>query len=278
MEVLYERCCGIDVHKSSVAACILLEQKHKPRKHLRRFGCTTRDLRELAEWLRSFEVRYVAMESTGFYWKPVWNMLEEHFHMVLANAQHIKAVPGRKTDMMDCQWIAELLRHGLLRQLCSVAGDPRPAGSDANQSHALAGAVQDQQPHPEAVGERQHQACQHRDPHHGQERASDAGRYRQRRGPVQSDWPVSRWASCAAKSRNSNWRSKAASVITTGSCWIACFASIASSKPRSRLSTPDWSSSGNNIRNWSTRWPAGSRCPVSSGWQPGVWLPRSDRT
>ncbi len=115
MEVLYERCCGIDVHKSSVAVCILLEQKHKPQKHLRRFGCTTRDLRELAEWLRSFGVRHVAMESTGVYWKPVWNVLEEHFHMVLANAQHIKAVPGRKTDMMDCQWIAELLRHGLLR-------------------------------------------------------------------------------------------------------------------------------------------------------------------
>ncbi len=115
MEVLYERCCGIDVHKSSVAACILLERGHKPQKHLRRFGCTTRDLRELAEWLRSFGVRHVAMESTGVYWKPVWNVLEEHFHMVLANAQHIKAVPGRKTDMMDCQWIGELLRHGLLR-------------------------------------------------------------------------------------------------------------------------------------------------------------------
>jgi transposase len=118
MEVLYERCCGIDVHKSSVAACILLERGHKAQKHLRRFGCTTRDLRELAEWLRSFNVRHVAMESTGVYWKPVWNVLEEHFHMVLANAQHIRAVPGRKTDMMDCQWIAELLRHGLLRGSC----------------------------------------------------------------------------------------------------------------------------------------------------------------
>ena len=94
MEVLYERCCGIDVHKSSVAACILLERGHKPQKHLRRFGCTTRDLRELAAWLRSFDVRHVAMESTGVYWKPVWNVLEEHFHMVLANAQHIKAVPA----------------------------------------------------------------------------------------------------------------------------------------------------------------------------------------
>src|SRR6266851_3177895 len=107
MEVLYESCCGLDVHKSSIAACILLEQKRKPEKHLRRFGCTTRDLLDLAEWLRSFGVQQVAMESTGVYWKPVWYVLEEHFQMVLANAQHIKAVPGRKTDMMDCQWIAE---------------------------------------------------------------------------------------------------------------------------------------------------------------------------
>ncbi|WP_084080680.1 IS110 family transposase [Edaphobacter aggregans] len=126
MEVLYERCCGIDVHRSSIAACILLEQKHKPQKHLRRFSCTTRDLQELAEWLRSFDVRHVAMESTGVYWKPVWNMLEEHFHMVLANAQHIKAVPGRKTGMMDCQWIGELLRHGLLRG--SYVGMQEPLG------------------------------------------------------------------------------------------------------------------------------------------------------
>jgi transposase len=115
MEVLYERCCGLDVHKSSITACVLLEQGHKPLKHLQRFGCTTRDLPELVRWLKSFGVQDVAMESTGVYWKPVWNVLEEHFQMVLANAQHIKAVPGRKTDMKDCQWIAELLRHGLLR-------------------------------------------------------------------------------------------------------------------------------------------------------------------
>jgi transposase len=93
MEVLYERCCGIDVHKSSVAACILLEQGHKPQKHLCRFGCTTRDLLELADWLRSFDVRHVAMESTGVYWKPVWNVLEEHFHMVFANAQAHQSGP-----------------------------------------------------------------------------------------------------------------------------------------------------------------------------------------
>jgi transposase len=115
MEVLYERCCGLDVHKSSITACVLLDPGHKPQKHLQRFGCTTRDLVDLVRWLKSFGIQQVAMESTGVYWKPVWNVLEEHFQMVLANAQHIKAVPGRKTDMKDCQWIAELLKHGLLR-------------------------------------------------------------------------------------------------------------------------------------------------------------------
>jgi hypothetical protein len=74
MEVRYESCCGLDVHKSSIAACILLEHKRKPEKHLRRFGCTTRDLLDLAEWFRSFGIQHVAMESTGVYWKPVWNL------------------------------------------------------------------------------------------------------------------------------------------------------------------------------------------------------------
>jgi transposase len=115
MEALYSRCCGLDVHKSSITACVLLEQSQKRGKHIRRFGCTTRELRELVTWLRELGVEHVAMESTGVYWKPVWNTLESNFHVVLANAQHIKAVPGRKTDTKDCQWIAELLQHGLLR-------------------------------------------------------------------------------------------------------------------------------------------------------------------
>lgn len=98
MEVLYPRCCGLDVHKSSITACVLLEQSHKPLKYIRRFGCTTRELRELVAWLHELGVEHVAMESTGVYWKPVWNVLEGHCQIVLANAQHIKAVPGRKTD------------------------------------------------------------------------------------------------------------------------------------------------------------------------------------
>jgi transposase len=88
MEALYSRCCGLDVHKSSITACVLLGPQ-KRSKHIRRFGCTTRELGELVTWLRELGVEHVAMESTGVYWKPVWNVLEANFHIVLANAQHI---------------------------------------------------------------------------------------------------------------------------------------------------------------------------------------------
>jgi transposase len=84
-------------------------------KHQRRFGAMTRDLQELADWLRQFEVTQVAMESSGVYWKPIWNILDGQFAVLLANTQHIKNVPGRKTDQKDAEWIAQLLQHGLLR-------------------------------------------------------------------------------------------------------------------------------------------------------------------
>src|SRR5438034_3341263 len=116
MEVLHACCCGLDVHKKGVTACVLwAEGKGKKRKEKRQFGTMTRDLLALADWLRACGVTHVAMESTGVYWKPVWNVLEGQFEILLVNAQHIKAVPGRKTDVRDCEWIADLLRHGLLR-------------------------------------------------------------------------------------------------------------------------------------------------------------------
>jgi transposase len=116
MHVVYARCCGLDVHKKSITACVLLrDATGQGRQEIRRFETMTRDLLELADWLQSHQVTHVAMESTGVYWKPVWNILEGQFTVVLVNAQHIKAVPGRKTDTKDCQWIAELLQHGLLR-------------------------------------------------------------------------------------------------------------------------------------------------------------------
>jgi len=115
MDVLHQRCCGLDVHKSSISACILLHVSGRVQKHQRRFGAMTQDLHELAHWLKEFEVTQVAMESSGVYWKPVWNILEGQFTVVLVNAQHIKNVPGRKTDQKDAEWIAQLLQHGLLR-------------------------------------------------------------------------------------------------------------------------------------------------------------------
>jgi transposase len=113
MQVVHEVCCGLDVHKKGVTACVLWASGR--RRQTRAFGTFTRELLELGDWLRACGVTHVAMESTGVYWKPVWNLLEGQFEVLLVNAQHIKAVPGRKTDQKDSEWIADLLQHGLLR-------------------------------------------------------------------------------------------------------------------------------------------------------------------
>lgn len=118
MQVVYNRCAGLDVHKKTVVACrIIPDDKAKRgwRKEVRTFGTTTRQLYELSVWLQDGEVTHVAMESTGIYWKPVYNILESDFDVALINARHIKYVPGRKTDVKDAQWIGELLQHGLVR-------------------------------------------------------------------------------------------------------------------------------------------------------------------
>lgn len=116
MDVVYERCCGLDVHKRTVVACVVISQAGgRPQKETRSFGTMTADLLALADWLEQRGVTHVAMESTGVFWKPIWNLLEDRFALLLVNAQHIKQVPGRKTDARDCEWIADLLRHGLLR-------------------------------------------------------------------------------------------------------------------------------------------------------------------
>jgi transposase len=116
MEVVFERCCGLDVHKRTVVACMIVPGPDgKPVKEIRTFGTMTDDLLALIDWLAAHSVTHVAMESTGVYWKPIWNLLEDRFELLLVNAQHIKAVPGRKTDVRDCEWIADLLRHGLLK-------------------------------------------------------------------------------------------------------------------------------------------------------------------
>jgi transposase len=112
MQVLYERCAGLDIHKDSVVACVLVEGRAPV---VERFGTTSEQILALGDWLVAQGVTHAAMESTGVYWKPIWNLLEERVALMLVNAQHIKQVPGRKTDVLDCQWIAQLLRHGLLR-------------------------------------------------------------------------------------------------------------------------------------------------------------------
>jgi transposase len=116
MNVEYPCCCGIDVHKRSVTACVLTPGSGpEPVKATRTFSTMTADLLALADWLAEQAVTHVAMESTGVYWKPVYNLLEDRFTLLLVNAAHIKAVPGRKTDVGDAEWLAQLLRHGLLR-------------------------------------------------------------------------------------------------------------------------------------------------------------------
>lgn len=115
MEVLYPRCAGIDVHKDNVMVCVLRPGPGPdPGKEIRPFGTTTGQLRQLAEWLKQEGVTHAAMESTGVYWKPVFNILESACELILVNARHIRQVPGRKTDKADCAWLASLLRHGLL--------------------------------------------------------------------------------------------------------------------------------------------------------------------
>jgi len=111
MEVIYSRCAALDVHKRSVVAHAITSGQRETRT----FATMTKDLLELKKWLLDLKVTHVAMESAGVYWKPIYNLLEDSFTLLLVNARHIKAVPGRKTDVKDAEWIADLLRHGLLR-------------------------------------------------------------------------------------------------------------------------------------------------------------------
>jgi len=116
MEVLYPRCAGIDVHKDSVVVCVRTrEGAGRVEQQVRTFGTMTRDLLALSDWLAERRVTHAAMKSTGVYWVPVFNILEDSVQVILVNAQHVKKVPGRKTDVKDCQLLAELLQAGLLQ-------------------------------------------------------------------------------------------------------------------------------------------------------------------
>lgn len=114
--VVFERCCGLDIHKKTIVGCLLIRGANGERKQeIRSFSTMTAGLLDLLDWLKSARCSHVAMESTGVYWKPIYNVLEGEMEVMLVNAQHIKAVPGRKTDVKDAEWIASLLQHGLLR-------------------------------------------------------------------------------------------------------------------------------------------------------------------
>jgi transposase len=116
MRVLNERSAGLDVHKKTVVACVMqTDHSGEVNTKIQTFATTTAGLLALSDWLMKYQVTQVAMESTGVYWRPVFNILEGAFNVILVNAQHMKAVPGRKTDAKDSEWLAELLSYGLLK-------------------------------------------------------------------------------------------------------------------------------------------------------------------
>jgi len=175
MEVQHPRCCGLDVHKETVVACVRLAIDGKTVKEVRTFSTTTASLIALSEWLTETKCTHVAMEATGVYWKPVWHILsDEDFELVLANAAHIKNVPGRKTDVKDADWTSDLLAHGLIRP--SFVPDPPTQEMRTllrTRKQLRAGEVK---PHPadtEDARGRQHQTGLGDHGHHGSEWAED---------------------------------------------------------------------------------------------------------
>ena len=116
LRIVHPICCGLDIHKESVSACIIFpDDKGREQSEIEEFGTFTDDLMRLRQWLLAHDCPVVAMESTGIYWRPVHNVLEHHLEVIVVNARHIKNVPGRKTDIADSRWLASLLKHGLLR-------------------------------------------------------------------------------------------------------------------------------------------------------------------
>jgi transposase len=116
MKRMIKRCAGLDVHQATVVACVLIHEGRKsPRSEVRSFGTMTHELQALRDWLAAERVTHVGMESTGVYWRPVYAVLEGHFELIVGNARHMRNVPGRKTDVKDAEWIAELVCCGLVR-------------------------------------------------------------------------------------------------------------------------------------------------------------------
>ena len=163
MQVIIERCAGFDVHQETVVACVLIGAPGEwPRKQVRTFRTMTRDLEALRNWLQELGVTQVGMESTGVYWRPVYAVLEGHFDLIVGNARHIRNVPGRKTDVKDAEWIADLVRHGLIAKSFVPPAPQRELRELLRYRRKLGRAGGRAQPAPEAPGDGQHQAGQRR--------------------------------------------------------------------------------------------------------------------
>lgn len=224
MERQLERCCGLDVHKETVAACVRIGGRAgRATQHVQTFRTTAGDLLVLRDWLAAHAVTHVAMESTGVYWKPVFYALESDFTCLLVNAAHIKQVPGRKTDVRDCVWIAQLLEHVLLR---GSFVPPAPIREIRDLTRYRKALIHDRT----RVANRLHKALE------------DAG---VKLATVASDilgvsgramlqalaqgttdpryWPNWREAACAASCRRSARRWRAAFGSTTPSSWGNCW-------------------------------------------------------
>ena len=168
MDTLYQRVAGLDVHKKTVVACVRVTQPDgSGEEHTRTFGTMTEDLLQLADWLSVASVTHVAMESTGVLWKPIWNLLDGgDWELLLVNAHELKQVPGRKSDVKDSQWIAQLLACGLLRSSFVPETAPQqPAGQQlraaAEQFRPRSSATRSARPDPppSPVGRRAHPLC-----------------------------------------------------------------------------------------------------------------------
>ena len=159
MENVFPCCAGLDVHKQSVEACVRrIEPNSRLHQQTRHWGTMTRDLLAMADWMIAQGVTHVAMESTGVFWKPIYNILESRFTMLLVNARHIKQVPGRKSDVRDCQWIAQLLQYGLLKGSFIPPRSARVARSDPTP-HAVGGGKSTHcEPNSQGFAGYQHQA------------------------------------------------------------------------------------------------------------------------
>lgn len=181
MKTLHKRCAGLDVHKAEVVACVRLISKRKVEREVRRFPTTTQGLLALAEWLESAGCTDVAMEATGVYWKPVWHILEGRFALILANAAHVRNVPGGKSDMNDATWLADLLAHGLIRSSFAATGDSGAARSDPDAQAVDARDRAARAAYPSGSGGGEHQVVFGDHGHHGRQRAAHVEGHDRRR-------------------------------------------------------------------------------------------------